>query len=338
MAERSVTASTRTNRMPGVLVAAVTAVVSGISVFVNSYGVHSFASPIAYTTAKNIVAAVVLLGAVGVARILRAPGSLTSFVKVNTVAHEVDGESTTRPPSVRPWGRWLAFTYVGVIGGGLAFALFFRGLAVAAPTSAAFWRDTMVLWVALGAVTILGERMRWWNMAAIGLLIGGEIVVSGGVGPLGGSNGEMLVLAATMLWAIEVIVVKALLRDVSPATVSIVRMVGGSSALAVYLLIFGGFSGLIHLSGDQVGWALWTGALLAIYVATWMTALSRARALDVTSVLVGSAVVTWLLQLVAGSATPVASSLGLIFIVVGVVMVAWTSLRRSTVRTRSDIT
>ena len=338
MSERSVSASTRSNQMPGVLVAAVTAFVSGISVFVNSYGVHSFASPIAYTTVKNIVAAVLLLVAVGVARVRHAPGSLTSFVSVNTAVNEVQHDRPTQRSLVRTWGRWIAFAYVGVIGGGLAFALFFRGLAVASPTSAAFWRDTMVLWVALGAVTILGEHMRWWNVAAIGLLVAGEIVVSGGIGPLDGSSGEMLVLAATVLWAIEVIVVKLLLRDVSPATVSIIRMTVGSGALVFYLLISGGVHGLVSLSGEQIDWALWTGALLALYVGTWMTALARARALDVTSVLVGSAVVTWLLQLIAGSATPVASSLGLILIMAGVVLVAWTALRRSTGRSRSGLT
>ena len=33
----------------------------------------------------------------------------------------------------------------------------------------------------------------------------------------------------------------------------------------------------------QLGWVLLTGLLLSGYVATWMTALARARALDVTS-------------------------------------------------------
>jgi drug/metabolite transporter (DMT)-like permease len=236
------------------------------------------------------------------------------------------------------WRQWAAFTYVGVIGGGLAFALFFHGLAIATPTSAAFWRDTMVLWVALGAVAFLRERIKWWNVAAIGLLVIGEIVVSGGVGPLGSSRGEMFVLAATMLWAIEVVVVKSLLRAVSPATVSSVRMVVGSISLVAYLSVSGGAHQLVNLTGPQLQWALWTGGLLALYVATWMTALARARALDVTSVLVGSAVVTWLLQLIAGTATPVASSLGLILIVVGVALVAWLSLHRLIDRPRNHLT
>ena len=49
---------------PGGRGGGVTALVSGVSVFVNSYGVHAVSSPAVYTTAKNLVAAVVRLAAV----------------------------------------------------------------------------------------------------------------------------------------------------------------------------------------------------------------------------------------------------------------------------------
>src|ERR1039458_3800910 len=52
---------TRTKRVvPGVFVAGVTALISGVSVFVNSYGVRAVSSPAVYTTAKNLVATLVL--------------------------------------------------------------------------------------------------------------------------------------------------------------------------------------------------------------------------------------------------------------------------------------
>jgi len=50
-------------------------------------------------------------------------------------------------------------------------------------------------------------------------------------------------------------------------------------------------------------------------------ALSRANALDVTSVLVASALITWLLELVAGTATAAGSSLGLVLIALGALLV-----------------
>jgi len=54
-----------------------------------------------------------------------------------------------------------------------------------------------------------------------------------------------------------------------------------------------------------------------------MTALARARALDVTSVLVASAVVTWLLQLVAGTAATTTATVGLVLIAAGAGLVIW---------------
>src|SRR5438105_4626479 len=51
----------RATRTTGLLLALVTACISGVSVFVNSYGVKSFHSASTYTTAKNLVAAVILL-------------------------------------------------------------------------------------------------------------------------------------------------------------------------------------------------------------------------------------------------------------------------------------
>ena len=210
---------------------------------------------------------------------------------------------------------------MGIVGGGLAFVLFFDGLADTSAAPAAFWRDTLVVWVALLAVPVLRERIRWWNVAAVVLLVGGEVALSGGVGQLAADRGELLVLGATLLWAVEVVVAKLLLRDLAPGTLALVRMGVGSVALIVYLAATGALHGLLGLDARQLGWALLTGALLAVYVGTWMTALARARALDVTSVLAGSALVTWLLELAAGTATPAPDAYGLLLIAAGVVLV-----------------
>jgi hypothetical protein len=103
----------------------------------------------------------------------------------------------------------------------------------------------------------------------------------------------------------------------------------GAIALLAYLGSTGALTLLVSLSAHQMMWAAWTGLLLGAYVATWMTALSRARALDVTSVLVASALITWLLQLGAGVAAPVRSSLGLVLIAMGAGLVVWAGAVRS---------
>lgn len=296
--------------MSGVAVAGMTALVSGVSVFVNSYGVHSIGDAAVYTTAKNLVAAVALAAMAGIVRSRRA----------------------TEPAAGRsPGGRgrpagllhWVGLAYVGVVGGGLAFVLFFEGLARTTAAPAAFLHDTLVMWVALLAMVFLRERPSPLNLGAIVLLVGGEVAVAGGTGHLVGGAGQLLVLEATVLWAVETVVAKRLLRSMAPTSLAVARMGTGAVVLVVFVAATGHLGTLTGLTAGQAGWALLTGGLLAAYVGTWMVALSRARAVDVTSVLVASVVVTSLLQLAAGQSGTTPEAVGLVLVAVGTVAVLW---------------
>lgn len=326
----------RTTGLPGVAVAGVTALISGLSIFVNSYGVHSIMEPSVYTTAKNLTATVVLAAVALMAWNAGHRGNGTIASRFVTVTPD-PGSATAPTRHWRRWGpvRWVGLAYVGVVGGGIAFVLFFDGLADTTATPAAFWRDTLVLWVALLAIPLLRERLAWWNVAAMVVLIAGEVSLAGGFGHLAADRGELLVLTATVLWAVEVIVVKAVLRDTSPGAVALVRMGVGTLALIIYLAATGTLRLLLSLGADQVGWALLTGLLLAAYVGTWMTALARARAIDVTSVLVGSALVTALLQAAAGTTSLAPHALGLLLVFAGAGTVLWAS-RRGPVTARRE--
>ena len=65
-------------RNTGLALAGVTAVVSGFSVFVNGYGVARFDDPTTYTTAKNLVTAVVLMAILVTLRHRRATDAATT--------------------------------------------------------------------------------------------------------------------------------------------------------------------------------------------------------------------------------------------------------------------
>jgi drug/metabolite transporter (DMT)-like permease len=174
-------------RRAGVLLALATAGVSGVAVFLNSYGVRAVGDATVYTTAKNLVAAVALLAVVAVGRPL--------------------GTRFTRPATR---GQWAGLLAVGVVGGSVPFVLFFEGLARATSTQAAFLHKTLVLWVAILAVLVLAERLQVWHWLAIALLVLGQAGLAGGVTTsLGG--GEGMILVATLLWAVEVAVAKRLL-------------------------------------------------------------------------------------------------------------------------------
>jgi drug/metabolite transporter (DMT)-like permease len=290
-----------------------TAGISGVAVFVNGYGVQAFDGSGPYTTAKNTVAALVLLGVVG---------ALSAR----------SGRVLTRPATTRQW--WL-LGLVGVIGGSVPFLLFFEGLSRASSTDAAFVQKTLVVWVAVLAVPLLGERVGPLQWAAIALLVVGQASLSGvWDAPLHLSWGsaELLVLAATWCWAVETVLVKHLLGDLSSWTVALARMVLGSVVLLGWTLVRGQADQVFGLSAEQLGWVLLTGVILAAYVGTWFAALARAQAVDVTAVLVLGAVVTALLAALVDGTSLVPQLAGLTLVTVGAGLVLVTRRAPAEVR------
>ena len=261
-------------RRTGIMLALATATISGFAVFLNADAVRAFGNATAYTTAKNVVAALVLLALVGA-------GSRT-------------GARLTRP---KTRGQWAGLTAIGVFGGSVPFVLFFEGLSRASSAQAAFLHKTLLLWVAVLAVVFLGERLSGLHVLAIGLLVAGQIGLVGGVGGFGAP--EAMILGATLMWSVEVVVAKRLLAGVSSWTVGVARMALGSVALLGWVAVRGDLGLLTSMTAEQAGWVLLTGLLLAGYVATWFAALQRAFAVDVTAVLVLAAPVTAALNAVA---------------------------------------
>ncbi len=298
---------------PGVLLAGITAVVSGVSVYLNGYDLRSFPDPVLYTTAKNLIATLVL--AVGAALVARRRSP-----------------RFPRAPRPRRLGGALdaiGLLYVGVVGGGVAFILFFSGLATVAAEPAAFLHATLVGWVALLAWPVLGERPGAPAALAIGALVAGQVVVAGGVGNLVTATGELDIFGATLLWAVEVIVAKRLLRAISPDALALVRMGGGSVILLADLAATGHLGALGRLGASEIGWALATGLLLAGYVASWFAALARAGATQVAAVLAGSVVVTALLDSLAGIGASGNELVGCILVLAGIVALVAPRARRA---------
>ena len=268
----------------GMLLAFAAACVSGFTVFVNAYGLAEFNSGTVYTTAKNAVAGVVL------------------FVVIVPLA--MSGAAGRRLELTRPRTRpqLLGLIAVSIVGGSVPFLLFFEGfsrIASGTPVQAQFIHKTLLIWVAVLAVLLLRERVGLLQLVAVGVLITGQAVLAGGssaVFHISFGSGEYLILAATILWAIETVLAKALLRSLSPWTIALTRMVGGSVLLVAWVAITGKSSQLVNLDANQWKWVLVTGAGLALYVALWFAALALAPAVSVTAVLVAAVPVTAVLQ------------------------------------------
>jgi drug/metabolite transporter (DMT)-like permease len=262
----------------GILLAVVAACISGLAIWLNAFAVKQVPDAAVYTTLKNGVAAAVLLALAA---------------------------RTVRPADLQQVRRtgWLALTAVGVVGGGIAFLLFFTGLAMASAPSAAFIQKTMFVWVAMLAVPFLGERLGWAQIIALVVLAVGQFIVLPPRGVVWGT-GETLIFIATLCWAAEVVVVRRFLRTTATGIVSTGRLGIGLVALVGFVVLTGRVGGVLALGTGAWTWVLITGVVLAGYVAAWFGALRRAPATVVTSVLVGGAVVTGALQAITKGGPP----------------------------------
>jgi drug/metabolite transporter (DMT)-like permease len=283
----------------GIALAFATAVISGFAIFINSYAVKEVSDPALFTTLKNGVAAVVLLGLAAAA---------------------------VRPREVRRLSRrsWLGVTMVGLIGGSVPFLLFFTGLSLASAPSAAFIHKTLFVWVALLAVPFLGERLGGLQIAALGGLLAAMLLITPPTGVTWGV-GETMIAAATLFWAVEVVVARRLLGSVPSPVLGVGRLGIGLIVLVGYLAFTGKLAMVAELTAVQWAWALGTGVILAGYVGTWLAALRRAPATVVTSVLVVGAPITAVLDLLARGAVPAPTAMagyGLILIAAALIAVA----------------
>jgi drug/metabolite transporter (DMT)-like permease len=292
----------------GIWLALATALVSGLAVYLNATAVRAVGDPILFTTLKNGVAAAILV-AIAVTAVSSRPATAARW---------------------RPNRRTVGgLVLIGIIGGGLPFALFFTGLAQASAPSAALIHKTMVVWVALLAVAFLGERIGALQLAAIGVLAAAQLLIQPADGLQFGSAEAMIVLA-TGFWTLEVLVVRRLVQGVPVRVAAASRMGIGLVVLVAIGFVTGGLAGIGSISAEGWAWIAVTGGLLTAYVGTWYAALKRAPAVTVTAVLTLAAPITAALQLAGTGTVPgPAAALGYGAILAAGLLVAWLGLRRA---------
>jgi drug/metabolite transporter (DMT)-like permease len=292
-------------RSAGIALAFATACISGVSIWVNGHAVAHFANATVYTTAKNAVAGLLLL--------------LLALTRPSTAA-------AASYRAAVPRTRLFGLAAVAVVGGSVPFVLFFEGLQRAEATQAAFIQKTLVVWVALLAVPLLKERVRGPHLLAVGLLLAGQAWLAGSAGRVAFGEGEAMILAATLLWAVEVVLVKRLLAAIPSRVLAAARMGLGTALLFGWLAITGRLTVLGAFDAAQWRWVVLTGLLLTAYVATWYAALARAPAVDVTAVLVFGAVITAALS--SGADGVAASPVGIGLVTAGALLAGGLGLRR----------
>lgn len=294
-------------RSVGLLLVLLTAVISGISTFVNGYAVHGTSSD-AFVTVRNLVVAGMILPLAVLAR-----------------------RAFARPLRRVDWARLVV---IGFVGGAVPFLLFFHGLALATAAggglTASFLYRTLFLMATVFGVVFLKEHFHPRVALAAGLLLGGNYLLLSLKTPIW-TDGTLYVLAATVLWAVEYTISKRALRDLPSGIVAMGRMGIGAGFLVGYLALTSQFGVVGAWTGGQWTWILISAVLLAAFVGTWYAGLRRVDLGVATSVLVLGFPVTWVLSvLVAGSSFTLAQAAGAAAVVGGVVIVVGLTLLRQT--------
>jgi drug/metabolite transporter (DMT)-like permease len=281
----------------GYLFAALTMVISGVAIYVNSIAVKSFGDSTLYTTLKNAVVGVALLVPACAIPARRA---------------EYRG--------LRP-RQWLLLLLVTFIGGSIPYALYFRGLQLSTPVTASLIDHTQFLLVALFALVFLRERMKPSVWVALGVLFVG-LSAGVAVSAVRLDAGVPFLAGATALFAVDFVLMKYLLRSVSAFMVMTFKMTVGSLLLFLFVTASGHAALIPGLSLLQWAFIAVTGLILLAFTATSVLGLRHASAAAVTAIPAGSPLITTGLVVISQNvAIPATRWLGLSLVLLAVVTV-----------------
>jgi drug/metabolite transporter (DMT)-like permease len=291
----------------GYVLAGLAAIISGVSVYVNSLGVQSVSDPILYTTLKD--------GIVGLALLLPLVASRSRRVEYRRLDR-------------RTWG-WMAA--LALTGGSVPFALFYAGLQTTTAATAALLNHFQFVLVAVFAAVFLREAIRpgmWTGLAVLllGTLLGTNLRA------LAWNQGAWLVAASTALFAIDFVIAKHLLRELSTLTVMTARMTLGTGMLLVYVIASGRLDQVARLGPTQWEFVLTTGLILLAFTTTTFTAIRLASVSAVMAIGAAAPVITTVLQVgIAGQLNLAAADIaGLAVTLLAVVALVILGVRRST--------
>jgi drug/metabolite transporter (DMT)-like permease len=282
-------------KQKGLLLILSTAIISGFSIFINKYSV-SVINPYIFTFLKNILVALILSGLI----------------------FGLKERETLKNLTKRQWGLILT---IGLVGGSLPFLLFFQGLSLTNAAESSFIHKTMFIYVAVLALIFLKEKLNK------NFLIGGLFLMLGNLFLLGKSSllvlnkGTLLIFIATLFWAIENVISKYALKELSGKIVGWGRMFFGSFFIFVFLLATGQLSLINQLTLKQFNWVIITSLLLLGYVLTWYHGLKYIPVAQAAAILTLGAPITTLLNLISGRSINPQEILAGIFIVFGVILV-----------------
>ncbi|MEM3060580.1 MAG: DMT family transporter [Candidatus Anstonellales archaeon] len=279
----------------GTALSYLTAAVSGMAVFANSFGVVTIDSTV-YTLIKNVLVTLILAG-------------FLIFFKKRTEILSLDKKHI------------VYLLFVGISGGGIAFALFFAGLAGLSGSEGSFLYRLLFIFSIPLAVLIFRERLKPRVVLGAVAILGGNLLLLGN-SSISLNTSSFLVLLATVLWATEYAVSKKALERLSPITVASARMGIGSLVLLAIVLYQGKGDVLLNIPPQSLIWIAIATGFLVLFVTLWYSALKYSSLLPATAILtLGGPISAILSFLFAGKAIIPLQALGFLLLGVGAIFV-----------------
>lgn len=276
----------------GYLLVLTTALISGASIFINKYGISVF-NPYIFTFLKNALVAVFL----------------SAFLFVFWDFSSFKGLKKK---------HWLILLAIGLVGGGIPFLLFFKGLSLTSAAGASFIQKTMFVWIFVLAGVFLKEKITKKFIFAGFLLMAGNLVLLK-ISDINFDKGSFLILAATILWAVENVMSKYILKEVSPRIVMWARMFFGSIFIFAFLFFTHQVPIITKINPEQTGWILVTGVILLGYVITWYSGLKYIKVTEAAIILMLGSPITTMLSTIFSKPATLKEYLAVFLVIAGVV-------------------
>lgn len=295
----------------GYVFAAFAAVVSGVAVYVNSLGVKTFSDPVLYTALKDGFVGLVLL-----VPLVFSAGWRAEYRRLDR----------------KTWAWMIA---LALTGGSVPFALFFTGLKMTTAATGAVLNHFQFVLVAIFAVIFLREKIRPAMWAGFVVLLLGTMLGTN-LHALKWNEGAWLIGASTILFAVDFVIAKHLLRGLATLTVMTARMTIGTAMLFIYIIALGHLGRAAHLNATQWEFVIGTGIILLLFTVTTFTAIRHASVSAVLAIGTAAPIITTLLQVFGGGKVkPATGDLwGLVVILVAVVVIIALGVRQDSRATR----
>ncbi|OGZ17527.1 MAG: hypothetical protein A2Z78_01550 [Candidatus Nealsonbacteria bacterium RBG_13_36_15] len=271
-----------------------TAIISGLSIFLSKFGV-SVINPYIFTWLKNLMVLVLLTGLLLALKDWQILKSLTKK-------------------------QWFLLIAIGLVGGSIPFLLFFKGLSMVSAPLGSFIHKTMFIYVAFLAFFFLKEKIdKRFFLGGFFLILGNLLLLKKLSFTL--EPGYFLVFLATFFWAAENTISKYVLKELSGRIVAWARMFFGAFFIFIFLLGTDQLSLLVDFNLIQVRWILITAVFLFGYVMTWYGGLRYIPVSQATVILLFGAPITTLLSFIFGREVILQDFLAGFLIILGIISV-----------------